>query len=198
MGDWPNPSIVGSSIANLGAKVDGKTALLRAGSSPYEYIGLIYDATLGKWVSAKEAAAKPASSGNPTTTSTTYALVNTDYTRSVIPNYKDLYNAGLRLQVWLMSDLKNSSGANTSFMALRLNELADGDTAAPTQLGSTFGGEVSIASATATRKFSGWVDFDPGAPSKQHAEFWLMIKVTAGTGTYNNSDFSEAYYRFVG
>lgn len=41
---------VAASVADLGDGIDGKTGLIRAGTTPFEFIPVTYDATYGKWV----------------------------------------------------------------------------------------------------------------------------------------------------
>lgn len=43
--------VIATSIAGLGTAYDGKRGRLRLGSSPYQFIDLVYDSTYAKWVS---------------------------------------------------------------------------------------------------------------------------------------------------
>lgn len=42
---------VASTVSGLGAAVHGRMGVIRAGTSPYDYLKVTYDATYGKWVS---------------------------------------------------------------------------------------------------------------------------------------------------
>src|SRR5690348_13811508 len=44
-------AITGGTVTSLGVGSDGKQALLRLGTSPFNFIALTYDGTYGKWVS---------------------------------------------------------------------------------------------------------------------------------------------------
>jgi hypothetical protein len=183
-----------ATVAGLGTPADGSRGLLRAGASPYEFLGLQYDATYAKWVS-------PLGFGpfgfvsTFTSTSTSYVAVSdASVRRAHIANFKDLYDAGLRLQVWNECDFHNTGAGNTAFIAVAMFEYSSGDPTV-TQVGSTVGGEITVVGTTHTYKTSGWVDFNPGAPAKQNIVLITEVKVSAGTGSYGAPN---VFYRLVG
>lgn len=115
-----------------------------------------------------------------TTVSTTYALPGTEnVTRALIPDAKKRYDSGLRPQVAVFARMANGTAA-TTFAAARLSEVANGDTVLTT-VGEA--AEVSHFSTTATYKVATWEDF-PFAPTLAHWILHLVVKVSAGTGTY--------------
>jgi hypothetical protein len=173
------PVRVATTVAGLGTAADGALGQLRVGSTPFEFLALVYDATYGKWVSAAESLiAQP--SATLTTTNTTYSTFTGDF-RSFVPNAKALYDAGLRPQVYTMGFLFNS-GANTTYYRIRAYEGNDGSTFT-TAIAD--GGELSHVGTTGTYKFlSGWVAMTVSALSWPHWVFTAEGKVSAGTGNY--------------
>ncbi|MBI1952195.1 hypothetical protein HYS42_00535, partial [Candidatus Saccharibacteria bacterium] len=79
---------------------DGRTFRLRVGSSPYEFIDLVYDATYAKWVSENSLLFGTIGTSGGGGDYDTLSVGNSDYTvRGTPVAYKNLYNAGLRLQI---------------------------------------------------------------------------------------------------
>jgi hypothetical protein len=80
-----------------GTPPDGALGTLRWGVSPYEFLGLVYDSTLGKWVSPSWYVTIGGSSEykiSNNTTVTTVSSVIQELTR----NYAQAHTAGLKLQ----------------------------------------------------------------------------------------------------
>lgn len=92
---------VATTVANLntaygGTPADGVQGMLRCGSSPYDYVSLIYDATLGKWVSEE------------------FVVVGAMYNRSGIPIGTGLANFALS---W--PDFTNNANFANAFAPIR-------------------------------------------------------------------------------
>lgn len=176
-------TITGSTIASFpDSPVDGQAALLRAGSSPYEYVSLVYDATYGKWVSAAFCAAFAVKNSAITASNTTYGnFSDAEVTRMYLPNFKALYDAGLRLQANVECQLNTGDGS-TAYAQAAVYEVSDGET--NINLVGT-AGEISVAAVTATYKFSsGWQDFGNMTLSKTAAFLIMQRKVSGNNGTF--------------
>lgn len=189
-GTWAAPASSGTvqpatTISGAGGAVSGKNVILRVDVSPYDFITLVYDATLGKYISHDTGIVFLSAGSAVTSTSVSYAeLGQPNLGRQVVPFHTALYNAGLRLQVWYMFYGWNSIGANTTYMALYLSEFNNGDTAQSADIGNT--ADLTVTGTT-TGKFnsSGWVDITyTSAPTLTHAWIKAYGKVSAGTGTW--------------
>jgi hypothetical protein len=62
MTDTESIILTSTTISGLGTATDGKIGMLRVGSTPYEFITVVYDATYAKWVSPEQAMTKGAMS----------------------------------------------------------------------------------------------------------------------------------------
>lgn len=49
--DISGGGVMAATVAGLGAGVDGKTGILKAGATPFRFMPVVYEATLGKWIS---------------------------------------------------------------------------------------------------------------------------------------------------
>jgi hypothetical protein len=182
--NWQPPVRVADTVANLGTAIDGLPGLIRVGSSPYSFVPLTYDATLGKWISSEIANVH-----HITTTFTdggvSYGPVATNLvTRHLIPNAKAIHDAGLRPQVAVFGRLQNS-GANNTFVRASMYEFADGDT------GITLvavGNDNCVNNGTTTTyRYSNWATMTMLSLTDPHWELMLETKVSAGTGTFYES-----------
>ncbi len=82
---------VATTVAGLGTGVDGSIGLVRVGSSPFDFVALLYDATYGKWVSAPWFC----HSGSVSVSGTTWSDV---LPQRVIFQWGAFNTAGLKLQ----------------------------------------------------------------------------------------------------
>ncbi len=191
------PAIVATTIAGLGTPANGDVGWLRLGSSPYEFVKVIYDGTYGKWVTELLASFVIQLSSSYTTTSTSFTSTSeAQARRAYILNYKDMYAAGLRLQMNNECFISNS-GANTSTCAISGAEFNTTDTGLTNFASPVSAPWASVANTVAAGKYlvSGWVDADTGTPAKQNAVFFAQVKVSAGTGTFSGPNAS---FRMVG
>src|SRR4029453_9544179 len=115
--------VIASTVAGLGGGTDGKEGMLRLGSSPYQYVKLVYDATYGHWVSEVwefiSHSMKPnmsqADPGSWWRIDFTGGDARAQVAGSLMPGYSDALAAGLSLQGRLSGFISgtNSSGLTT-------------------------------------------------------------------------------------
>ena len=165
--------------ARGGTPTDGDAILLRAGSSPYDFVLLVYDGTYSKWVRQPMVANTKLAAGT-TETSTSYVGVATSSQLSYPNGWKPLSTAGLSPQFRLIAQIQNSAGGNTTFCSL-LCLTADSGAAFATA-GAAFA-EVSNVGTTAALKDSGWVAIPGGITVTDFLTANIQVKVSAGTGT---------------
>lgn len=158
----------------------GSMALIRGGSTPYEFLALIYDATYGKWVSAATPLIMMGNTFTDTGTSYTSQLTQNSLMIGNILGYRALYDAGARLQFRLKGLLSNN-GANNTFAQLQGAEFSDGDTAATSIFTAC---EISNSGTTGVFKVSAWTEPAGWTPADSHMRVVVQTKVAAGTGSY--------------
>src|SRR3990167_6523753 len=94
---------VATTVAGLGTATDGKIGLIRAGSTPFDFVQVIYDATYAKWVSPVVASLPSGwgnwSAGSPTTASMGLAGAVASSTQHHLKIVQKVFtDAGLTLQ----------------------------------------------------------------------------------------------------
>lgn len=171
----PAGDTVATTVSGLGAGTDAKQGRIIAGSSPYEFVDLVYSSTYGKWASAPFLVKPqlgygnsnfawpptfPANpEGNPGLTAGTEAYLtpaNNNFTWiGPIMGHKAVTDAGLSLQVRASGVLFANSGTFT--VKLHCFPQNDGDTAIGADTSVTLWGAVSLTGATYTVKDTGWV-----------------------------------------
>src|SRR3990167_8865604 len=112
---------VATTVAGLGTATDGKIGLIRAGSTPFDFVQVIYDATYAKWVSAPffiirngTGANNGVAPGSPLPCSLAGGGAGTEYGfASGIIKHKPMTDAGLGLQVQSLGRWSVSSGTAT-------------------------------------------------------------------------------------
>lgn len=162
----------GSDVDGLGEATHGRPCTVRAGSSPYEFVQMTYDDVYGKWV-AGQIWTTLAESNIP---GTSWATITAN--GYLVPNFLDLYDAGLRPQVFAGGQFDPVGGATLHLRAA----IYDTETAAGGLTEIAHGGEISTA-ATEMRMSGGWQDvtFD-SAPTQQHAYIYPQTKRVGGSG----------------
>ena len=174
---------IGTTVALLGQGRDGRAAQLRVGSSPYEFLGLVYDATLAKWVSQPVARVSIPRVA-PGNTSGAYIEVQTQ-PWGFISDFKALYDAGLRPQFHLMGH-----GFGTMNIAPYLGgfDLAGGGSITDF-LAAADGNSIAWLPSATTFQSTGWIQPTLGtAPTTEdHAYVTPRFKVGA-TGTLINGE----------
>lgn len=185
---------IGDQISDFTSS-DGAMGQLRLSSSPYHFITVVYDATRAKWVTPQLLTNFSVKDSAITSTATSYGVFSdTEVTRTFIPFMKAMVDAGLSPEVCLVSQMFNSSGANTNFMQASFFDFDDGDTGI-VSVGT--GGEISNTSSTSgAPKYTtdGWEAVSI-TPTQTHGVMILQRKVSAGTGTFS---VPQAWLRWVG
>lgn len=174
----------GTGTGNLpGSPGTGAPGRLRTGSTPFDFITLYYDSTYGKWVSAPFAIAWT-SAASPTNTGTSYSsLTAAEQAQPLFP-YAVFVTAGLTIETRTAGVIRNSSGANTTFLAYILQGYAING--GLTNISADGSGEVSATTGSDVCKDSGWLT--PSLSSSQDfCRCLIRAKVTAGTGTYTHA-----------
>lgn len=155
--------------------IDGQLYNLRLGTSPYEFVRVIWDATYGKWVSD---IVSETSIQSTLVVPNNASYVNTVTT--VIENFKVMYDAGLRPQFTFSAN----AAAATLRLAPSMSEYIEGGG------GSTIltaGDANSIGPWSSTFvdifKTSGKIQPTVSAPTYPHATISLAAKNATGTNT---------------
>lgn len=168
----------------------GKTILLRVAASPHEPIQFVYDTTLGKWVSDPFPAIGQLESTS--TSSAGYVDTNPErLERRIIPNFKALYDAGVRPQAFV-SALLDNDGANDTFLRAAIREFNDNDGTLSAEI--LTGGEIVNNGTTGRYQVADWATMTGTAPTKTHGLLLVQVRCTAGTGTI---DTGSVWLRWV-
>lgn len=173
-----SPVVVATTIAGLGTARGGKWGLLRAGASPYNFIPVVYSNSLGKWVTRAFSMAhqlEDLHASNSVLTLLSAARMR----RPEIP-FKDLYDAGLRPQVFIAGFKAGSDAAGginegeNAQLRVELYEWDDADTA----LGNLLYHYNTAEYATDGKWIAeGWADMVlDNAPTKQFAQLQVLQK----------------------
>lgn len=152
-------STVGATIAALGTPIDGKVGRLRLGTTPYDFVDVIYDAVYGKWVSADQTvwSAQQASTFAIPTDGSTYEI------GAFSLPYKVYTDAGLAPQIRILGHGNNSYGGLSNTINYAVEHADAGVNSASIAAGV---GGAPAAQAPTTQGFdTGWVGFTaPGTP----------------------------------
>jgi|SRR5579872_1190662 len=144
-------AVEATTVAGLGAAVDGKVGRLRTGSSPYDFTTVIYDATYGKWVS--EANIYPMLASN-TAANSTYAVCTFSTQQPVLP-WRGRDTAGLKPQIRVVVTTTIASGDNCAFeLAWDALDLAAGQVGATAIAAS----QILFSDAGPYTRDTGWTD----------------------------------------
>lgn len=172
----------GDSVTSLPANPhNGMRVQLRLGSSPHEFISLVFDATYNKWISDVIAEARiTAALGGLNSTNSAY--VDILYGAIILPNFKDMYDAGLRPQFQTSAYLDSTSDVVFAGIAPRLGEFTDGDTALTSLLAGASGNGVRVQTSTPTWKAGGWVQPSITAPAENNVQLFYSYSVGGASG----------------
>ncbi|MCC6743429.1 MAG: hypothetical protein IT175_06175 [Acidobacteria bacterium] len=179
---------VATSTAGLPANPgDGQPHMIRAGSTPYSFIGLVWDNTYAKWVQPNPVCVLT-EIGAPTTASASFvALSTSSFLYPTIFDFKSLYGAGLRLEFALIVFLTTTNGAETVTFAISGDVYDDADATAAT----VFTDELQTShtgNTTTTPQRTLWTLPTYTAPTKAHLLLTPRGKVSGGaTGTFRNA-----------
>lgn len=183
------PATVATTIAGLGTAADGKVGGLRLGATPFDFLGLVYDATYGKWVSQPFEVCSTQFASTGTTATGDFTAFDATIA------HKAFTDAPLVLQLRFIGRLNCTGGGNTCGISVAGTAYTDGDTAA----GST-ATVVLLAKAnytTTTYKDTGWVA-GPVMATPETMMNTLLQLTTAGGGAANVSLYGKLIGRWVG
>lgn len=144
-----------ATVAGLGTGVDGRVGRLRMGSSPYDFIDVVYDATYGKWVSKAEEFSCPASNNG---VNSVYADVSFAPSPPLLP-WKPLDTAGLKPQFRAVFGCTEAGGDNGGFKIGWFGQDAGGAQQAEVLLTT---GILTFSNAANQLKDTGWQDIAGG------------------------------------
>lgn len=172
---------------------DGDIAWIRGGSSPFNFVGLVYDGTYGKWVSINNWFLSSKDATPLTTTSTTYAAPSTANVQRSLTPWAVYDTAGLSWQFRMIVQGHIAGGGATASYALIVLS-GDASGAASTQ-GSDFA-EVTTTSTTDVVLDSDWVDLPVGLTPNDFIHPLIRHK-TSNAGQANTIAIADVFGRLV-
>ena len=174
--------VVASTVAGLGPGVHGRTGVIRAGVSPYEFIKVTYDQVYLKWVSDPVTMASRAKNAAPVVvTGTNGAQAVTD-AESTFFSCKVWETAGLVAQFRHFAFIAISNAASTANCSLNITG-ADGDSTTTT-LGVLAGSDLSVTGSTSvTFKIGAWRGFNASTLGKDH--MWASVNLWPSNAAHN-------------
>jgi hypothetical protein len=176
--------VVATTVAGLGAGVDGKIGLLRVGASPYNFFQVHYDATYGKWVSDFVGHV-----GIQWSESAEYAIAGYAYfvgDDSTI-ELGGLVTAGLKPQVWMRAGLDSSSADGT----LRVGAIF----ASSTDHASV--DYLSAPGSTSDQWREGWLTNFGTLDDETMYDWWFWVEKVGGTTGVSLLGYSQIGRRWV-
>lgn len=184
------PSTIGTTISGIQTAVgavDGMRARVRAGSTPYDFITLTYDATYAKWVSEPSSYVVKTATVNDTgfTTNTWKQFSTTSDAKLPLLPWRVLDTAGLRPQ--LRVTFQGGAGATGTFTDAFLRPAAySGDTSGTMGYISVWTGSPSTVNNGADElRFGSWTNIDGGYTVKDLLGIGAFDGKVTGTGTLN-------------
>ena len=178
---------VATSTAGLpGSPANGELALIRAGASNYEYVTLVYDSTLTKWVSPTVDSLRFSSRGTGhgaiTSSYAYYSQIGAFY----FP-YGTLKSAGLTLQCRLYCREMYGGSAGTTSAQVHVLALNDNGTDATAGATAVTGQELTttLTSATGALKLDNiatptWSDISTASADVLNVMVWLKHSASSG------------------
>lgn len=200
-----SPVVVVTTLSGLATR-RGKQVRLRAGTSPYEIIGLTWDEEYGKWVSGVQTLTQQNAHFDSGGTLGPIDAADVggaagEFPFAWIPNFKVLYDASLRPQLrlsgWLGPDGTNLGGFSRYIIEFR--EGAEGDTAL-VALGSVSvaGGKPGLLEEGVREfVFADWQEVAVSAPADTHVLAVPRLEFAAGGPGSCHYDYCEAKLRWV-
>lgn len=187
------PVKIATTVAGLGTPFDGMTGLLRLGSTPYEFLAVVYDATYGKFVSAPVWCSHSVEDAAEYLVNYTAGYLDTPCQLSV-KGYKAIYDAGMRLQVAYACKLFCSDGVHEARVGVNVYDKAASDNAYST-LTTGYDAQATLTTAYLTREWA-----QPSVtPTQTHGHLALgcQLQAPGGGGAYALIREMSLGYRFV-
>lgn len=172
----------GSGSGLPAAPGSGAPGRIKAGSSPFDFMTLYYDATLAKWVSAATVVTSKESSATTTTTTGISYGTPIDQVRAMVPQ-SVFTSAGLAIQMRLVANMRISALGSTAFIAC-LPQVADAGANWANMVAAEIL-QLSTGSSSDITVDSGWTDVSITANGALMRTL-IRVKVSANTGTYND------------
>lgn len=174
VGPQKNPT-VSTTITGLGTAASGKQGLIRAGSTPYSFLPVIYDATYTHWIGETDTLASQL--GPVATTSTSM----TQLTQSELPTpympWAVYDTAGLKPQFRLISELVTDNVGGTATAALGFRGVnVSGTPGAFTTSATT----IAVTGNTNQLKDTGWIDI-PALTVTDYLDMTVQIQSSSGS-----------------
>lgn len=179
------------SVAGLGAPIHGRRGMVRAGTSNFNFVELVYDEVAGKWVSAPVTVLMQRQALD-STSSTSY-VDSTECTGTLL-SWDEWLDAGLTMVFRYSTAIQTTNAAHTASSTLQFTRYSVNGTAAdPTDSGNH---ELTHTGDTDFRlQDSGWQEI----PALSASDFLLIEarkKISNGAGTCNISGCT-AWMRWV-
>ena len=189
---------VATTVSGLGTGTDGKLGLIRAGSTPYDFLAVTYDATYGKWVSAAQSDYLWATTNAGVTQTDVIALAELAPANQPPYGpllYKVFKNAGLTMQGRLTVFAVSASTKTANF---RLGHRT-WNTGSNTSGSTSFHPTVTTLAAGGSTSFmdTGWLDLSP--TNNDFIGFTMgAYRASGGTGISITFSAPRIHWRWVG
>jgi hypothetical protein len=168
----------------------GAPGRIKGGASPFDFLTLYYDATLGRYVSAPFLLGS-ISLASPTSTSNVYASVTASEQLCFFQPMKVFTGAGLSIQARLAGIFRSGSASVAAFVAALIQGVNAGGT-----LGNVVAAEIleqTDNSGADTFKDSGWTDVTTTS-NRDFMNGILRCKVASGTITISRLSLWGRWY----
>lgn len=166
--------IVATTVAGLGAGVDGKQGRLRLAGTPYEFIDLIYDATYNKWVSPAMVLMSTMTGGANQGRISNGGTALTNDGQVGMPNYKSFVDAGLKFQVRALGWVVRATPNDRMLLYFTVQEHTTAFDATPGNK-TTWGYMIDDSSAGNGDIDGGWITDPNVAYAKPHVNLNLRL-----------------------
>lgn len=166
-----------TTVAGLGTPSDGAIGRIRAGSSPYDFLTVIYDSTYGHWVSEERIGKMTTAAGTSTTSGSFANYLAAAQTMAIFPQ-RVFINAGLTLQLRAFALCNVSGGGITGTFSPIITGFDVGGADSTTLAGGTL--QVTQTSATRSGIDSGWTSVTPSTTTDL-MDFGFLFKTSGGT-----------------
>jgi hypothetical protein len=181
---------VATTVAGLGTASNGQMGLIRAGSSPYEEIGLIYDSTKGKWVSHEYVFAMPGSSGTVSASADVMVLW------ALIDGWDSIKTAGLTMEARLSFFMNANVTTNNGYdFVVGSQAITAGYPTTAAAIGTYLANVRTLPTASNRGYDTGWLAANPA--SNNRAIYGFSVN-SSSTGNTCQWYFPTIRVRFVG
>jgi hypothetical protein len=196
VGSKLNAVRVATTVGGLGTAADGALGLVRAGSTPFDAIALVYDATYGHWVSEVRECGVVTGATGVSSNSTSDVAIGCNVTGP----YGNLVTAGLTFQSRCYGYLTETGTGETGSVSMQVaTQAAHASVGATGAFTTAYGTDSGIPATSSGNPFqfdTGWAS--PGAAPTSAAYFALrMVAHTSGTANAKQW-FGQLAVRWIG